>query len=553
MAIVGYLDEVTRDIVRGWAWDPTEPGRALELRVLLDGVLTCKIIANSFRYDLCLGNIGDGRHGFSLDLRPLRLPLDAVVLHVEEDGGGEAMRNSPVRLEAPLRLDGPARQSMVALLQSPGSDDAMRDRLQFLADQADWLSRHLADRQSDRHARAEARGRKWRWRAADGPEPPAPLPRALVIDSVLPARNRDAGSNAIISHAICLRRIGYEVTFVAADMRSSGGAGALLDAGISVVGQPWTATVEEVIQRHGEFDLVYLHRIDVAQRYLPLARHYLPKARLIYSVADLHHLRLSRQAKAEDRPELQPAIDAIRLQEMMAAASCHAVITHSSAEARVLRQAVPQAEIIVVPWEIVPEPTPADFAARSGVAFVGHYDHAPNLDAALWLVHEIMPRVWRDAPHITCLLAGSNLPDSLRTLPDPRIVAVGQVDTLAQVLDGVRLTVAPLAYGAGLKGKVADSLAAGVPCVCSPIAAEGFDLPAPLRALVAGDTEGLAASIVRLHEDGDAFEACRAAGLEHIRTSFNAGVIEGALRRAAGMPALMPVKDVLLSPFAPVR
>ena len=442
---------------------------------------------------------------------------------------------------------------MVALLQSPGTDDAIRDRLKFLADQAEWLLQHLADRYSNRQSRAVARSRKWRWRPTDGPEPDAPLPRALVIDSVLPARNRDAGSNAILSHAISLQRIGYEVTFVAADMRSGDGAGVLLDAGISVMGQPWNATVEEVVRRQGEFDLVYLHRIDVAQRYLSLVKHYLPNARLIYSVADLHHLRLSRQAKAEDRPEFGAAIDTVRLQEMMAAASCHAVITHSTVEARMLQQEVPKAEIVVAPWEVVPQPTPSAFAARSGIAFIGHYSHAPNLDAALWLVHEIMPRVWEEAPHIRCYLAGSNLPDSLRTPLDPRIVPLGQVDTLASALDRVRLTVAPLTYGAGLKGKVIDSLAAGVPCVCSPIAAEGFDLPKPLRAFVARDTQGLATSIVRLHEDAHAFEACRTAGLEYVCDRFNAGVVEAALRRAAGLPALMPVKEPLLSPFAPMR
>ena len=553
MTMIGHLDEVTRDILRGWAWDPAEPDRVVELRLTVDGMLACKVLANSFRNDLCLGNIGNGRHSFSLDLRSLRLPLSAVTLHVQDDRDGGGLTNSPMRLEAPLRLDGPARQSMMALLQSPGTDDAMRERLRFLADQAEWLSQHLADRQSDRQSRALARSRKWRWRNTDGPEPEAPLPRALVIDSVLPARNRDAGSNAILSHALSLQRIGFEVTFVAADMQPGPGAMALLEAGIPVMAEPWSATVEEVMRRQPEFDLVYLHRIDVAQRYLPLAKHYLPKARLVYSVADLHHLRLSRQAKAEDRPELEPAVGAVRLQEMLAAASSHAVITHSTAEAELLRRELPKAEVVVAPWEIAPEPTPAGHAERSGVAFVGHYAHAPNLDAALWLVHEIMPLVWKQAPHIRCILAGSTLPDSLRNPADPRIVPLGQFETVAGALDRVRLTVAPLAYGAGLKGKVADSLAVGVPCVCSPIAAEGFDLPPPLRAFVAGDAAGLAASIVRMHEEAHAFEVCRAAGLDFIRDRFNAGVVDVALRRAAGLPALAPVKDPLLSPFAAMR
>lgn len=93
------------------------------------------------------------------------------------------------------------------------------------------------------------------------------------------------------------------------------------------------------------------------------------------------------------------------------------------------------------------------------------------------------------------------------------IEAVGWVDDLATVSDRVRLTVAPLSYGAGGKGKVLDSLAVGVLCVCTPAAAEGLNLPEPLMGLVAEIPAGLAHSIAELHEDEALNRACTDAGL----------------------------------------
>ncbi len=111
-----------------------------------------------------------------------------------------------------------------------------------------------------------------------------------------------------------------------------------------------------------------------------------------------------------------------------------------------------------------------------------------------------MPIVWKTAPDITARWWAATCPPAVSEPRDRRIQALGRVDNLADVLEQVRMTVAPLAFGAGLKGKVADSLAAGVPCVCSAVAAEGYALPPPLQSLVAEDAAGLAASIIRLHE-----------------------------------------------------
>jgi glycosyltransferase involved in cell wall biosynthesis len=204
-----------------------------------------------------------------------------------------------------------------------------------------------------------------------------------------------------------------------------------------------------------------------------------------------------------------------------------------------------------VAWDVPVAETRTRFAARNGVAFIGAYSHAPNVDAAHWLVETIMPLVWRADPSIECLLVGTDMPRSVRRLGRLGVVAIGQVDDLgASVFDRVRLTVAPLRYGAGINGKVLASLAAGVPCAMSTVAAEGMPLCPILDGLVGSDADALAALIRNLHNDSMANGRSAAAGLKMVRRDFNVEVVTASLqaaivgRRAKVQPASQSMRRV---------
>ena len=287
-------------------------------------------------------------------------------------------------------------------------------------------------------------------------------------------------------------------------------------------------------QQAGLFDVIYLHRLSNASKYAALARQYCPDARLIYSVADLHHLRMHRQAAVLHEPALAQRAEAVRLAELMAVMAADQVITHSTHEAEVLRAAGFGEKVNVVPWPVVVRPSAPRFQERQGIAFIGGYNHAPNLDAAHWLLDAIMPLVWRHDPSIPCLLVGSGLPRSLAERADARVRIIGQVDDLGTVLDQVRLTVAPLRFGAGIKGKVLDSLAAGVPCVGTGMAAEGLDLPAALRDSFVDDPCDLAERIMRVHRDPACFDALRDGGMAFAAAAFSDARVDARMRAVLG-------------------
>jgi glycosyltransferase involved in cell wall biosynthesis len=526
------------------------------LQILDNGMPLARVLANLERADLAEAGIGSGRHGFDIMIPGGLSPLVRHVLQIRREADGAELPGSPAVIEAASGFGSGLRQAVAGAVAAAAADDERERMLAFMLEQTDRLLQQRADAEGQRAERQAHRQFHRRWgplvgAPADAPAVDAsaapgdapgkaalltnPVRRALVLDERAPVAGRDAGSQALLSHMRALRRLGYAVSFVATEEMTPDPAAvtALTASGVTCCVAPYYVSAEEVLRRQANcFDVVYLHRAGVATRYLALARRTMPRARILYSVADLHHIRLERQALVEARPELHAASRRQRLEECTAAWSADAVLTHSVAEAEWLRHAVPEASVYRVPWEVPERAASASFGRRRGLAFIGSYAHAPNVDAAHWLAEAVMPLVRQDDPRIECLLVGSEMPDAVRRLARPGVVPLGNVADLGGVFDMVRLSVAPLRYGAGVKGKVLDSLAAGVPCIMTPVAAEGLGLPDSLLALVSGDAAGFAALIGRLHRDEKAHRQAAHAGRALIRDNHNEDAVTSALQAA---------------------
>jgi glycosyltransferase involved in cell wall biosynthesis len=537
----GQLQLVTRDRVEGWAWDERSRNSSLALALIDNGAVIARGLANRYRQDLAEADIGTGRHAFSFAIPGGFAPRERHVIQVIGEADGCEIPGSPVIIDARIPFDAALEQTIASAIGAIDAPAERRHALAFLAAQTERLLQHQADTDAGR----EALLLRWRFegrpgRGADGdwvgeselPAQTQTTRRALVIDDLLPAADQEAAAVAILSHMRSLRALGFEVNFVAAESLAPEprATAALQEQGIRCCHTPFYASVEEVLRRQRDcFDVIYLHRVSNAAKYLALARRYGGKARILYSVADLHHLRLARQADVEARPELLTQSRQLRLAECSAAIAADAVITHSTAEAGWLRQTLQHANVHVIPWAVPPRPTRVPWAERRGIAFIGNFRFAPNRDAAAFLVGEILPKVWRADPSIECLLVGACVPEEIQKLAGPRVRVLGYLAELADLFARVRLTVAPLRFGAGVKGKVLESLAAGVPCVMTPIAAEGLGLPESLSDAVSADAQSLAEDILRLHAGGTMADAMVSAGLAYISTHYTEANVERGL------------------------
>jgi glycosyltransferase involved in cell wall biosynthesis len=310
---------------------------------------------------------------------------------------------------------------------------------------------------------------------------------------------------------------------------------ALQELGVTCRGQDGAAA-EAVIKdlAAARVEVVYLHRLAAAAAYAGLVRHHLPQAFLIYAIADLHALRLERQAAVTNRPDLRIKAKAVRGAEIWAMQAADCVLTHSRAEAAALREAGPRINVRVVPWHVEATP-PAPLKNRADIAFIGGAGHAPNFDAVTHLATDIMPLVWRSVPTMRVLVAGAGWPPQVFAGFDQRIVGIGHQPSLLGLLNEVRLTVAPLRFGAGIKGKVLTSLAAGTPCVMTTTAAEGLPLNPVLGAAV-GDGERLADNILAVYKSKKLQRELATAGQDMIKDYFSRAHVVAALAAALGRP-----------------
>lgn len=529
----GYLDYVGHRRVCGWAQDAARPTVPVTIQILDNGFLVTKVLANRYRGDLGATGSGDGRHGFDCLLPIPFTPTERHVIRVLRDHDGVELLGSPWVLDPISELDPDLQDAFSRIIQNLSGRKKSEQALRFLMEQVTALRNQMADQATGRTRKAQERELALRSGLhSAGRARVQGAGRILFVDERFPDGTRDAGSQAILSHMRAAQALGLEVVFAASGEPEAPQAvrDMLEKAKISIWGLPFYASIEEGLrlESHG-FTCVYLHRVGIASRYMELVRLYQPKARVIYSVADLHHLRLERQAREMEQPELLPRAARLRLLEGLGALQANVTLTHSPVEASVLKQLAPHSQVCAVPWCVPTVRKKPRMAGRRGVLFVGHYAHVPNVDAAFWLVREVMPLVWADVPDMPCVLVGSTMPPSIHALAGPQVQTLGHVQDLTPLYAQMRLGVAPLRFGAGLKGKVLDSFATGLPCVMTPIAAEGLTLPDILRPLVAADAAGLAQVILALQDDQLA-TAVAQAGWQFIKDNFSQKAVTGLLK-----------------------
>jgi len=191
-------------------------------------------------------------------------------------------------------------------------------------------------------------------------------------------------------------------------------------------------------------------------------------------------------------------------------------LVHSEAELELLRKDVPSAPTVLFPLVHDPVPHCPSLEQREGTCFIGGYRHAPNADGIRWFVERIWPRVRERLPDEKLYIAGSSMTDEVRALAaHPNVEVVGFVEDLEGFLARRRAAIAPLRFGAGAKGKVAASLAHGVPVVSTFVGAEGMQLTPGDNVLVADDEAGFAAALVEVLSSDRLWGQLSAAGLAY--------------------------------------
>jgi glycosyltransferase involved in cell wall biosynthesis len=210
---------------------------------------------------------------------------------------------------------------------------------------------------------------------------------------------------------------------------------------------------------------------------------------------------MSREAVLFADQEKQEAADKMKLSEYEAIRLCDASIVVTDAEFELLKPDLPESNIHVLPLVLNMPGTDKPFNQRKGIVFFGGYQHAPNVDAVHYFVAEIMPLLRLSLPGANFYVVGSKVPPDIEALAAEDIIITGFVEDLPPLLDKMRVSVAPLRYGAGIKGKIGTAMAVGLPVVATTLAAEGMSLINRQNAMVAETPEQFADAVAKLYND----------------------------------------------------
>jgi len=358
--------------------------------------------------------------------------------------------------------------------------------------------------------------------------------RVLIVDSATPLPDRDSASLRLVNLMRLLREEGAHVVFHPADGNHAGDATRRVQQlGVEAWYAPFATTPAQWMRQHGgTFDTIMVCRHYVMHEWLALVRQFAPQARLVFDTVDLHYLRERRGAELADDAALRRASDRTRALELDMIARSDATLVVSEVERTLLAQDAPGARVEIVSNLHQLRGHGLPLAHRHDLVFVGGFRHPPNVDAVQWFVTDVFPLVRARLPEVRLNCIGGDVPAEIAALAsNPGVLVHGHVPDIDPYMDGARIAIAPLRYGAGVKGKVNLSMAHGQPVVATASAVEGMHLRDGEDVLVGNDPQAFADAVVRLYTDAALWERLSRNGIANVERHFSLDAARDVVRR----------------------
>jgi O-antigen biosynthesis protein len=259
----------------------------------------------------------------------------------------------------------------------------------------------------------------------------------------------------------------------------------------------------EALLRANDFQAVLIGFWHVAHQYLEEIRRHAPRAMVVIDSVDLEYVRLERKGALTGSEAERWKSEWVRRAELEMYRRADLVLTVTEQDRRTLQAEIPGLAT-GISADIHPLLEPCE--ESDGLLFVGNFGHDPNEDAVRWFCREVFPRIRPQLPGVRLSVVGNAPTPAVLALAGPDVTVTGYVPEVDPYYQAARVGVFPIRYGAGMKGKVAKGLLAGLPMVLTSVCAEGMELVHEESALIADTAETFAEAVVRLYRD----EALRA-------------------------------------------
>jgi GT2 family glycosyltransferase/glycosyltransferase involved in cell wall biosynthesis len=355
------------------------------------------------------------------------------------------------------------------------------------------------------------------WRASVRSSAPA----VIVFDDHLPAPDRDAGSGRMAFILQSLARWSRPVFVSTGKQRSARDERRLWRDGIETA----SAVDYPRLLKDRDFRAAVVSRPDLAEALIPALRRAAPHLKIVFDMVDVHFIRLEREARVTG--DARTSAEAARYRELEArlARESDLVWCNSEDDKRAMERLAPGARFEVIPTIHTPHARGEDFDARRDLLFLGNLAHPPNRDAVHFFVGEVLPLLRESLPGVKLHVVGDNVPPEIAALAAPDVWVLGYVPDIEPLFASARVMVAPLRFGAGVKGKIGESLAHGLPVVTTSIGAEGMGFNDGAQALVADEARAFADATARVYTDRELWQKLSDGGYAHVAQNFTPEVV----------------------------
>ncbi len=348
--------------------------------------------------------------------------------------------------------------------------------------------------------------------------------RVLILDACTPTPDQDSGSLRMMNLMQIFIELGYQVSFVPENMAHFESYTLDLQRlGVACIYAPkYNSPLDYLNEQGAYFDVVILSRYYVAEPVMSMIRSYCPKAQIWFDTVDLHYLRETRMAELDGDAQALKNASKTKEKELAVAAGCDLTLVVSPYEQEVLAEEQPALKVDVLSNIHEVYGSQNGFEQRQDMLFIGGYQHTPNVDGILWFVEHILPLICATIPDIKLHVIGSKAPPQVVALGEhPNIEFHGFVEDIQPYMQNIRLAVAPLRFGAGVKGKVNMSMSCGQPVVGTKVAVEGMYTTHGQDVMMAEEPQAFAAEVVRIYQDQVLWEQVSAGGLANVQRWFS--------------------------------
>lgn len=355
----------------------------------------------------------------------------------------------------------------------------------------------------------------------------------LYLDHYIPEYDKDAGSLTTYYVVSILSSLNHNVTFWPANLkRTEPYTTELQQKKIEVI--YGSNNFQEFLKNRGKtFHVCFIARPHIAAKYYGLLKKYAPKCKIIYDTIDLHFIREHREAALSKDSSKIISANKTKENELFFIRNSDVSILKSLKEAKLLLNEDSNLSTAVIPPLQIPKKNIITFEKRKDLLFLGGFQHIPNLDSIEYLVNDIFPEVRKSLPDVKLYVIGSNAPQKIKNLcaNTENVVFLGYLPNIDTYLENCKIMLAPLKFGAGVKGKITQSFAYGLPVITTSIGAEGISSANGEILLTEDDPIKFANKVVTAYKNEELWNMLSKNGLAFAKNHYSPELARDTLKQ----------------------